>query len=52
MLLGRLVGVELEVVEMTSHHLTDSLAVLDHQGYRLILRAALHLLRQLVLRTT
>ena len=49
MLLGRLVGVEVAVVDMTSNHLTDSLGVLDRQGYRLVLRAALLLLRQILL---
>ena len=49
MLLGRLAGVEVAVVDMTSNHLTDSLGVLDRQGYRLVLRAALLLLRLILL---
>ena len=49
MLLGRLVGAGEAMVGMTSNHLTNSLGVLDRQGYRLVLRAAPLLLRQILL---
>ena len=52
MLLGRPAGAGMGVVDTTNRRLVGSLGVLDPQDHRLILRAALHLLRRMIPRLT
>ena len=48
MLLGRLAGADKGAVDPTISRLVGSLEALEPRDHRLILRAALHLLRRLI----